>query len=174
MKVRERSRISNHTDVSAACWLLPDALSSRHKCKSISDRTSDFLNKEETEPQKKIKSCKPSSSNIYYEIIYYELFSGFFNKCIEIVFWIIFCSSHSVASASSRPARSPERGHPLCLPLLPHLRLHPHCHLPSPRRLPRCWGDQAHPGQGAHGLRSHGARGDEAAVLSHNCSQKML
>ena len=59
LKVRERSRISNHTDVSAACWLLPDALSSRHKCKSISDRTSDFLNKEETEPQKKIESCKP-------------------------------------------------------------------------------------------------------------------
>ena len=64
LKVRERSRISNHTDVSAACWLLPDALSSRHKCKSISDRTSDFLNKEETEPQKKIKSCKPGLENM--------------------------------------------------------------------------------------------------------------
>ena len=30
-----------------------------------------------------------SSSNIYYEIIYDELFSGFLNKYTEIVFWII-------------------------------------------------------------------------------------
>ena len=54
LKVRERSRISNHTDVSTACWLLPTTLSSQHKCKSISDRTSDFLNKEETKLQKKL------------------------------------------------------------------------------------------------------------------------
>ena len=88
----------------------------------------------------------------------------------------ICCSSpsHAMASASSRPARSPERGHPLRLPLLPHLRLHPHRLLPSPRRLPRCWGDQAHPGQGAHGLRSHGARGYEAAILSHDGPKKMF
>ena len=101
---------------------------------------------------------------------------GFQQKHRNCVLEYICCSSfsHSVASASSRPARSPNRGHPLRLPLLLHLRLHPHRHLPSPRRLPRCWGDQAHPGQGAHGLCSHCASGDETAVLSHNCSQKML
>ena len=33
-----------------------------------------------------------SSSNIYYKNIYNELFSGFFNNNIEIVFWNIFVS----------------------------------------------------------------------------------
>ena len=57
-----------------------------------------------------------------------------------------------MASASPCPARSLERGHPLCPPLLLHLPLHPHRHLPPPGRLSCGWGDQAHPGQGAHGL----------------------
>ena len=56
------------------------------------------------------------------------------------------------------PARSSKGGHPLRLPLLLHLRLHPHCHLPSPCRLPCCWADQAHPGQGAHNLCPHSTR----------------
>ena len=56
------------------------------------------------------------------------------------------------------PARSPKGGHPLRLPLLLHLRLHPHCHLPPPCRIPCCWADQAHPGQGAHCLCSHSTR----------------
>ena len=79
-----------------------------------------------------------------------------------------------MASASPCPARSLERGHPLRLPLLLHLRLHPHRHLPPPGRLSCGWGDQAHPGQGAHGLRSHGARGYEAAILSHDGPKKMF
>ena len=39
-----------------------------------------------------------------------------------------------MASASPCPARSLEGGHPLCLPLLLHLLLHPHRHLPPPGR----------------------------------------
>ena len=79
-----------------------------------------------------------------------------------------------MTSASSGPAWALKGGHPLCPPLLLHLPLHPHRHLPSPSRLPRRWGDQAHPGQGAQGLRSHGARGDEPTVLSHDGSKEMF
>ena len=107
-------------------------------------------------------------------MIFNELISGFLITYMKIVFLeYILCSSssHSMTSASSRPARATKRGHPLGLPLLLHLRLHPHRNLPPPGRLFRRWGDQAHPGQGAHGLRSHGARRYEAAVLSHDGSQ---
>ena len=114
-------------------------------------------------------------------MIFNELISGFLITYMKIVFLeYILCSSssHSMTSASSRPARATKRGHPLGLPLLLHLRLHPHRNLPPPGRLFRRWGDQAHPGQGAHGLRSHGACGDESTVLSHDvprrCSDSCL
>ena len=110
-------------------------------------------------------------------MIFNELISGFLITYMKIVFLeYILCSSssHSMTSASSRPARATKRGHPLGLPLLLHLRLHPHRNLPPPGRLFRRWGDQAHPGQGAHGLRSHGARGYEAAILSHDGPKKMF
>ena len=103
---------------------------------------------------------------------YNELFSGHTNCVLEYI--LCSSSSHSMTSPSSRPARATKRGHPLRFPLLLHLRLHPHRHLPPPGRLSCGWGDQAHPGQGAHGLRSHGARGYEAAILSHDGPKKMF
>ena len=36
-----------------------------------------------------------SSSNIYYEMIYNELFRGFLNKYIKVVFWYIFFALHT-------------------------------------------------------------------------------
>ena len=81
---------------------------------------------------------------------------------------------NSVAPASSCPARSLKGGHPLRLPLLPHLRLQPHRHLSSPGHLSCGWVYQAHLGQGAHCLCSHSTRGDEPTVLSQDDPEKMF
>ena len=51
-------------------------------------------------------------------------------------------ASQAMTSASPGPARTLEGGHPLSSPLLPHLPLQPHSHLPPPCRIPRCRGDK--------------------------------
>ena len=50
-----------------------------------------------------------------------------------------------MTSPPSCPTWSPQRRHPLSLPLLPHHPLHPPGHLPSLCRLPRLWCNYTHP-----------------------------
>ena len=64
---------------------------------------------------------------------------------ITVIPWAAPCCLEAMTSASSGPARALEGGHPLRSPLLPHLPLQPHRHLPPPCCLPSCRGDNAHP-----------------------------
>ena len=64
--------------------------------------------------------------------------------------------------------------HPLRPSLLPHLLLQPHRHLPPPGCLPRCRGDQAHPGQDAHCLCSHCTRWNQSPILPNNGAEKVF
>ena len=71
---------------------------------------------------------------------------------INYHYWAAPCCLEAMTSASSGPAWALEGGHPLRPPLLPHLLLHPHCHLPPPGCISRSWCDEAHPCQSAHCL----------------------
>ena len=77
---------------------------------------------------------------------------------LSFIVGINFWSLVTVTSTSSGPTWALEGGHPLRPSLLSHLLLQPHRHLHPPGCLPRCRGDQAHPGQDAHCLCSHCTR----------------
>ena len=59
---------------------------------------------------------------------------------------------HGVAVAPPGPAGPGQGGHPLGLPLAPHLALQPHRHLPAPRGVFGGGGDEGYPCQQVHGL----------------------
>ena len=102
------------------------------------------------------------------------IFCEFWNiNCALEIIWR--CSGlNTMASAPPCPARSLDGGHPLRPPLLFHLCLHPHCHLPPPGCVSCCWAYQTHPGQGAHCLCSHSTRWDKASILTDNGPKKMF
>ena len=96
------------------------------------------------------------------------------HKILITYYWAAACCLEAMTSASSGPAWALEGGHPLRPPLLPHLLLHPHCHLPPPGCISRSWCDEAHPCQRAHCLCPHCTSGHETPILPHNCAQELL
>ena len=79
-----------------------------------------------------------------------------------------------MAVAPASPARPLQGRHPLCPPLVPQLRLHPHRDLSAHRGFPGRRGNEADPRDQAHGLRPHDRRRDDPAKLPDNRAEQPL